>query len=316
MEFTQLILWTVFLFGSLFILVRGSSLFLVGAKQVGLSSGLSPFIIGVLIVGFGTSLPELASSIAGVLQGAPEIVVANVVGSNITNILLIVGLLSVLAGKILIAQDLIKTELTVFFIAAVHFVLALHDGWIDRLEALLLLGTFGAYLWYIFAGGENEEIKELQEEKRTAFSMHSVFLMLLGMAGVLFGAHFAVDMTLKVAEGLSIPVELVSILAIAVGTSLPELSVALQALKTKDTELAIGSIFGSNTFNALAVIGIPALLAPLPADTIVMEIGLPVMIAATIILFVIGLSRQIMRWEGVMMLLFFGFFLVKLSYFI
>ncbi len=140
--------------------------------------------------------------------------------------------------------------------------------------------------------------------------------MLLGMGGVLFGAHYAVEMTLSLANGLSIPVELVSILAIAVGTSLPELSVALQALKNKDTELAIGSIFGSNTFNALAVIGIPALISPLVADTIVMEVGLPVMIASTIILFVIGLSRQIMRWEGIMMLLFFGFFLVKLSYFI
>ena len=316
MEFTQLILWTLFLFGSLFILIRGSSLFLVGAKQVGLSVGFSPFIIGVLIVGFGTSLPELASSIAGVLQGAPEIVIANVVGSNITNILLIVGLLAFLAKKIVIEQDLLRTELTVFFISAVHFVLALYDGRIDTLEALLLLGTFGAYLWYIFAGGENQEVKELLQESRPPFTLNSVFMMILGMGGVLIGAHYAVEMTLSLAGGLSIPVELVSILAIAVGTSLPELSVALQALKTGDTELAIGSIFGSNTFNALAVIGIPALLSPLLADQIVMEVGLPVMIAATIILFVIGLSRQIMRWEGIMMLLFFGFFLVKLSYFI
>jgi cation:H+ antiporter len=109
---------------------------------------------------------------------------------------------------------------------------------------------------------------------------------------------------------------LVSIAAIAIGTSLPELFVSIQAMKSGDADLAVGNIFGSNAFNMLLVVGLPALIMPLPVDQVVMGLGLGILAAASIIFFVSGLARQIMRWEGVMMLLFFGFFLLKLSAFV
>ena len=162
-------------------------MFVIGAKQIGASLGMSKFAIGVLIVGFGTSLPELASSIAAVIQGNTEIVVANVVGSNITNILLVGGLLAVMSGKIVIKRDLIKTELPIFFIAAVHFIAILFDGYVDRLEAILLLGTFAAYIWYLFADAREDDSVELSKKsgRREHLQARSLAFVVFGVAAVL-----------------------------------------------------------------------------------------------------------------------------------
>lgn len=310
--------WLVYLAVAMFALVRGADTFVVGAKQMGSSLGMSRFAIGVLIVGFGTSLPELASSIAAVLDGATEIVVANVVGSNITNILLVVGVLATFGGRIVIKRDLIKTELPIFFIATVHFLAVLWDGTVDRIEALLLLGTFLCYLWYLFVEAEGEDRVDLIHENggRPRLEAKSVAFIVLGITAVLIGAHYTIEMVVNIATVANVPLGLVSIFAIAIGTSLPELFVSLQAIKSGEIELAIGNIFGSNSFNILVVTGIPALMSPLVADAVVMKLGIQVLLAASLIFFVNGLARQIMRWEGMMMLIFFAFFMVKLSAFL
>lgn len=314
MEYFQLLQWLVYLGIALFALVRGADTFVVGAKQMGASLGMSKFAIGVLIVGFGTSLPELASSIAAALDGATEIVVANAVGSNITNILLVVGILATFGGRIVIKRDLIKTELPIFFISTTHFLAVVWDGSVDRIEALLLLGTFSAYVWYLFTEAEGEDRVDLYKENggRPRLQAKSVAFILLGVTAVLVGAHFTVEMVVNIATMASVPIGLISIAAIAIGTSLPELFVSIQAIKTGEAELAIGNIFGSNAFNILVVIGIPALIMPLVADEVVMNLGLQVLLAASAIFFVNGLAKQIMRWEGLMMLIFFSFFMVKL----
>ncbi len=298
-------------------LVRGADTFVLGAKQIGARLGMSRFAIGVLIVGFGTSLPELASSIAAALSGNTEIVIANVVGSNITNILLVVGALAAIGGKVVIKRDLIKTELPIFFIATAHFLAVVWDGTVDRIEAFLLLGTFAAYMWYLFfeAGEEERSLLKSRNGDRDGFYISIAFLV-VGIAAVLVGAKFTVDMVVNIATALSVPLGLVSIAAIAIGTSLPELSVSMQAIKKGETDLAIGNIFGSNAFNILMVIGVPALITPLVADEVVMGLGIGIMFAASAIFFVNGLARQIMRWEGIMMLLFFVFFLLKLTIFL
>jgi len=318
MEWLQIALWTVYLVAALFTLVRGADMFVVGAKQVGASLGMSKFAIGVLIVGFGTSLPELASSIAAALDGTTEIVIANAVGSNITNILLVVGILAALGGRVIIKRDLIKTELPIFFIATAHFIMVIWDGTVDRLEAMLLLGTFAAYMWYLFVEARTEDSVELQKKggRRPRLEGKSIAFILLGVAAVLLGANYTVDMVVNIATEMSVPIGLISIGAIALGTSLPELFVSLNAIKSGDAELAIGNIFGSNAFNILVVIGIPGLITPLIADAVVMELGIGILLAASAIFFVNGLARQIMRWEGMMMLLFFAFFVLKLFTFI
>jgi cation:H+ antiporter len=318
MELLQLAQWTGILIGALYVLVRGADLFVEGAKRIGAHFGMTSFAIGVLIVGLGTSLPELASSLAAVLAGSTEIVIANAVGSNITNILLIVGVLAALSGPVVINKNLLKTELPIFMIATIHFILSVYDGVIDQIEALLLVGTLVAYLWYLFSPS-NEAKKQMEtneDETKGNLNTKDIVFVALGIGAVLLGAHYTVQMAVNIATGLAIPLGLVSIGAIAIGTSLPELFVSLRAIKNNEVDLAIGNIFGSNAFNILLVVGLPGLLAPLVAGEVVMELGLVVLIAASMILFVNGLARQIQRWEGVMMILFFVFFMVKLVQFV
>lgn len=313
MEFIQPI---AILFAALFALVRGADLFVEGAKRIGIALGMSSFAVGVLIVGLGTSLPELASSLAAVMADSTEIVVANVVGSNITNVLLIVGVLGVIGGPVVIDKDLLKTELPIFFISTVHFVFSVYDGVIDRVESLLLFGTFAAYMWYLFSPhNQAKDEMEVKNGDKKITIKHIVFVF-FGVVAVLIGAHFTVQSAVEIATGLAIPIGLISIAAIAIGTSLPELFVSIQAARSGETELAIGNIFGSNAFNILLVIGIPGLLAPLVAGEVVMHLGLGILVAASMILFINGLAKQVQRWEGVMMLIFFAFFLVKLIAFV
>ena len=197
-----------------------------------------------------------------------------------------------------------------------HFVATVYDGVVDRVEAILLFGTFSAYLWYLFSP-HNQARDEMEiKDKEKKIRIKDIVFVVLGIAAVLIGANYTVEMAVNIATNLAIPIGLVSIAAIAIGTSLPELFVSLQAARSGETELAIGNIFGSNAFNILLVIGIPGLIAPLHAGDVVMHLGLPILIAASFILFVNGLARQVQKWEGVMMLLFFAFFLVKLSAFI
>lgn len=320
----EIAIWLAVLGVALFSLVRGADMFVFGAKQMGAALGMSKFAIGVLIVGFGTSLPELASSLAAAIDGltnpdSTSIVIANAVGSNITNILLVVGILAALSGKIVIKRDLIRTELPIFFIATVHFLAVVHDGTIDRVESVLLLGTFCAYIYYLMYEAEGDDKVDLVKERtvrRPRLEAKSIALIVIGMIFVLLGAKYTVDMVINIATLANVPLGLVSIAAIAIGTSLPELFVSLQAIKTGEAELAIGNIFGSNAFNILVVIGASGLVLPLKADPVVMELGIGILLAASAIFFVNGLARQIMRWEGWMMLLFFGFFIVKLTEFI
>jgi len=309
--------WIIVLVIALIGLVRGSGLFVTGAKQVGSSLGMSQFAIGVLIVGFGTSLPEFASSVAAAINGSTEIVVANAVGSNITNILLIVGMLAVVGGDVIIKRDLLQTELPVFFISTTLFIAIAFDGSVDRIEALLLLGTFIAYVWYLFVeSGSDEPAETTKENNRPRIETKSIVYIVIGVTAVLVGAHYTVEMVVNIATALSVPVGLVSIGAIALGTSLPELFVSLRSIKDGETELAIGNIFGSNAFNMLIVVSVPALITPLVADEVVMDLGLKILMVASAIFFVLGLARHVMRWEGMMMLLFFLFFAVKLMNFI
>jgi cation:H+ antiporter len=309
----QIVIWTVLLGIALFILVRGAELFVDGAKEVGVALGMSHFAIGVIIVGFGTSLPELAASIAAVIHGTNEIVAASIIGSNVTNILFITGILAALGGRIVIQRDLIKSELPVFFIATMMFFLVVLDQWIDRMEALLLLGTFAAYLWYLFVEGRKQDSIELTEpgRHRRRVQVKSVVFIVLGMIAILVGAKYSVDMITNIATALKVPIDVISILAIAVGTSLPEVFVSFQALRVGNAELAVGNIFGSNTFNFLVVGGLSGILTPLKVGAVAMSVGIPVLIAASIILFVSGLAKRVMQWEGFMMLIFFVFFLIK-----
>ena len=140
--------------------------------------------------------------------------------------------------------------------------------------------------------------------------------MLFGSLGVLIGAHYTIAMIINIAGALAVPIGLISILAISLGTSLPELFVSLQAMRKGEQELALGNIYGACVFNLLVVVSIPALIMPLTADAVSMELGLGVLAAASIIFFISGLAKQVLRWQGMMMLLVYAFFIAQLLGFI
>ena len=316
---------------SLALLVKSADWFVESSEKIGLALKISPFIIGVTIVAIGTSFPELASSIAAVFKGATEIVAANALGSNIANILLIVGLSAVVARRLIVRRSLIDLDAPLLGVATFLFVFVMWDKKIVLGEGILLIFGFLIYLLYtIFQRREEEETPELVEvlpsrierRKREAKIEPSpkpeklnfkVFLFLiLGVIGLAIGANYIIESVLKLSELLKISTSLIAITAIAVGTSLPELVVSVQAALKKKYEIALGNIFGSNVFNILIVVGVPALIRPLIVDELTFGIGLPFLIVATLLFVISGISRRIHIWEGAMYLLLYILFIVKL----
>lgn len=328
----MLFFWLLVFIISLAVLVKAADWFVESAEKIGLAFKLSPFIIGVTIVALGTSFPELASSIIAVLKGATEIVVANALGSNIANILLIVGLSAVVARRLVVKRSLIDLDSPLLIATTVLFVFIMWDREIVFWEGILLILAFIIYFFSTISPKKEKEaltpeIVEIlpsrierrkeriaKETKKASKKLTpKIFLFLiLGMAGLIVGANYTIESVLKLSEILKISTSFIAITAIAIGTSLPELVVSVRASLKKKYEIALGNIFGSNVFNILLVTGIPALIKPLAVDELSFRIGLPFLIIATLLFVISGISRRIHRWEGAMYLLIYVLFIVKL----
>ncbi len=329
----MLIFWILIFIASLTLLIKGADWFVESSERIGLALKISPFIIGVTIVAVGTSFPELASSLAAIFKEASEIVAANVIGSNIANILLIVGLSAVVARRLAVRRSLIDIDLPLLASTTVLFGFILWDGKVNWQEGFLLLIAFLVYLFYTISQRGVEPEKPLPEEivpgeivevlpsrierRRVQKSVEKlnlkVFLFLMaGALCLIVGANYLIDSVLKLAEILKIGVSIITILGVAVGTSLPELAVSVRAAAQKKYEISLGNIFGSNIFNLLVVMGLPAMIKPLLVDTITFKIGFPFMVIATILLVISGITRRISIWEGAMFLLIYILFVVKL----
>jgi len=326
-----MIFWIVVFVVAVAALVKGSHWFLHGAERIGLSFGMSPFLIGVLIVGVGTSFPELVSSVAGVIKGIPEIVVANAVGSNIANILLVLGVIAVMGRKLEVSKNLIDLELPLLAISTVLFVGIVYDGQVHFLEAVMLFASYLIYLLYsIFSqGGETvgavmeHQTAKIQRMAREEWSGMSQFVyqlkarkdyvfFVVGIALVLGGAKYLIDAVIALSEIWNIAPGVISVTAIAIGTSLPELFVSGRAVLDGKSEVAIGNILGSNAFNALMVVGLPGLFSTLPVDPATLAVGVPMMAAATLLFVLSGISKKLYHWEGMMFLMLYVFFILKL----
>jgi cation:H+ antiporter len=330
----MLILWILIFILSLAILIKSADWFVESSEKIGLALKISPFIIGVTIVAIGTSFPELASSIAATLKGATEVVTANTVGSNLANILLIVGLSAVAARTLIVRRSLIDLDAPLLGVATFLFVFVMWDKEIVLGEGILLIFGFLIYLLYTIFHRKEEEKEGLESgevlpsrverreieakiekipEKASPKIGFKVFLFLiLGMVGLAIGANYTIEAMLKISDILKIATSLVAITALAIGTSLPELVVSVRAASKKKYEIALGNIFGSNVFNILLVAGIPALIRPLVVDELTFRIGLPFLVIATLLFVISGISRKIHIWEGAMYLLFYILFIVKL----
>ena len=329
-----LLLWIIVFIASLTLLVKSADWFVESAEKIGLALKISPFVIGVTIVAIGTSFPELASSLVAVFKGATEIVVANALGSNIANILLVVGLSAVVARKLIVKRSLIDLDAPLLTASTVLFLFVMWDRQIVFGEGILLISAFVVYLSYtIFQSREKEKTPELvevlpsrverrreeakikkQKKKivRPKLDFKIFFVLILGIIGLAVGANYTIESVLKISEFLKISTGLIAITAIAIGTSLPELVVSVRAAAKKKYEIALGNIFGSNVFNVLLIVGIPSLITSLKVDDLTFNIGLPFLIVATILFVISGISRRIHCWEGAMYILIYILFIAKL----
>lgn len=327
----MLLFWIVVFIVSLAILVKGADWLIVSAEKIGLAVGLSPFIVGVTIVGLGTSFPELIASFVAVQKGVTEVVVSNAVGSNIANILLVVGISAVVGKELKVTKSLIDLDLPLLAIGTVLLLGVLWDQQVTFGESLLMLVTYGIYLLYTVLHSDSENSGEITDilpsrekisdhasaHKNTSatiskFDKKDIFLLLLGAFSISVGAKYLIDSLVEISQILNIAPGVIAITAVSIGTSLPELFVSVQAALKKKSEVALGNIFGSNIFNAFVVIGLPGLFSTLTIDSQTFAIGIPTMAFATLLFVISGISKRIHKWEGAFYLSLYILFLAKL----
>ncbi len=314
----DLIFWIGVFVVSLAILVKASDYFTDSAEKIGLFFGLPPFIVGVTIVSIGTSLPELVSSIIAVLHGSSEIVIGNVVGSNIANILLVLGVAAIMIKKIQITYEIATVDLPLLMGSTFFLAATIWDGDFSFFEGVLCLVILVIYLIYtikVEKSGKDKVIdKELKDLKREKWSWKNFIILIASTIFIYLGAKYTVESVVRLSQPdmLNIGAEIIAISAVALGTSLPELMVTISAARKGKAEIAVGNVLGSNIFNALGVMGIPALFGVLIIPSSILTFGLPIMIVSTLLFYFITIEKTVTRWEGLMLLVFYLFFVGKL----
>lgn len=265
-------------------LVRGS----VGIAR---RMAIPPLLIGLTVVGFGTSTPELLVSVQAALRDVPDIAIGNIVGSNIANILLIVGLTS-LIWPIRVSGATLRRDTTVMVAAAVALVPLFAMGEIGRPSGGLLILALAGYLaWaYIQPGAA---IDDDGDRSVPASILVSALWVLGGLAFLMFGARFLVDGSVSIARDFGVSEAFIGLTIVAVGTSLPELATSIIAAFRRQSEIAIGNIIGSNIFNVLGILGATALITPVPVADRFLTFDLPIMIAASLALTAVLLTRSV-----------------------
>lgn len=307
----MLLFWLIIFILSLAILVKSADYFLLFSEKIGRALRIPAFILGIILVSIGTSLPELISSLVAAFKNVTEIVPANIVGSNIFNILCIIGLSSIFAKKIVLERDLINIDLPLLAsFTSLLVVITAWDGKITLGEGLVSLLAFLVYLHYAYQDRQRE-IDEAKEKNKEKLTLTTFLGLLLSGLFIYLGAQYTIKSTIKISELTGIGTSIISLIAIAAGTSLPELIVSVRAAMLGKFEISLGNIIGSNIFNGSLIIGVSSLVRPLIVTPDVLNIGLPFLIIATILFVFSGISKKIHNWEGALLLLIYIVFLAK-----
>jgi cation:H+ antiporter len=307
----MVLLDVILLVGGIVYLVLGGDLLVRGALGLARHTSISPFVIGLTIVALGTSAPELVISVYAALSGYTDVALGNVVGSNIANILLVLGAPALISTIVVDAPELKHQS---FFMIAVTllFVGLSMDGTLSSFEGLLLLGLLIAamltmYLFKIEAPGTDEidDADQLQRVLGLPFKLlAAIAFVVAGMILLPLGANLTVEGAVSIARALEIPDVVIASTIIAIGTSLPELSTTIIAAFHRSSDIAIGNVIGSNVLNILLVLGAAAALAPLPVPHSLIELDFWVMVAVALMLLIFVVNRwQIGRFAGCFMLI-------------
>jgi cation:H+ antiporter len=290
----------------LVLLVVGGELLVRGATSAARALGVSPLLIGLTLVGFGTSTPELVTSVTAALEGSPGIAVGNVVGSNIANILLILGIAAIIYPMAVNPKGF-KRDAIVLVLAALACLGVTLFGHINRLLGVAFVAALVAYVIYVYLQEKNQpdeqgEVKEHMAEaarpgpKAIALSLG---MAVVGIAVTIFGARFLVDGAISLASGLGVSDTIIGLTIVAVGTSMPELVTSVMAALKKQADVAYGNIIGSNIYNVLGILGVTAIISPIDVPQQIAAVDIWVMLGATALLVFFARSGfKLMRWEG------------------
>jgi cation:H+ antiporter len=316
----SLVLWIPVLAVSLAALVWAAGIFIRAAERIGLAFGLPPFLIGVSLIALGTSLPELVSGVTAVVNGASEIAVGTAVGSNVTNILMILGISALLGGGLTVDHELVSVDLPYLFGSALLLWMFGADGSIGWLEGLISLAALAAYL--VYAASTPEEpgttVAAAAAETVPAAPPEAARLparvwveLVLSAAVTQAAAWFTVESVVRLSEALAVGTAVIATTAVALGTSLPELVVSARSAREGRPELAVGNVVGSNVFNALGVVGVSALFGRLSVPPEMVTFTLPAMVGTTVLAFFVLQEREMTRWDGWLLLAVYAGFLVQ-----
>lgn len=300
-------------------LLFSARIFTKSAELIGQWIGLPTFIIGVFIVGIGTSLPELISGILSVRHGSSEILSANIMGANISNILMVTGLAVLIGQKnIQLGSFYIAIDLHFMFGAFLYFLMISYDGRIDFKESIVGLLLFLAYAFYLIKGHKEDESKigdnfkkEIESNPAKKFPLRSLLYLLGGGMGIYFGANYTVSSLGELAIAFNVPASLVSLTLLSLGTTLPELVVNILAIRAGNSEMAIGSVMGSCVFNTLMIPSIASWFGTIAVPDDLIHFSLPVMIASGLFFYLITQDKKISIWEGAMFFLLYLLFILK-----
>lgn len=302
----------VALLAGLILLVVAADKFVSGTASIARNLGVSPLLIGLTIVGLGTSAPEILVSAIASLQGNSGLAVGNALGSNIANIGLILGV-TALISPLAFHSTLLKRELPVLMLISIMCFLLAFDG-LSRGDSLLMLIVLVLFIGWLVGIGHREHNgmdvfeEELTEELPEMLASWKAWLFfLLGLIGLLLSSRLLVWAAINIAEAFGVSDLVIGLTIVALGTSLPELAASIASVIKKEDDLAIGNVIGSNIYNLLAVYSLPGLIRPGPLSFDVLSRDFPVMLGFTGFLFVLGFgltrSRRIKRWQGLLLVL-------------
>ena len=295
-------------------LIKGADFFVDGASSTAQNFKVSKMLIGLTIIAFGTSAPEFAVSMQSLAKGSTDMLLGNVIGSNILNILLILGIAAVI-HPIKIKDNTVKKELPLCLLISVLLVTVFADIYlsnalnnqITRSDAIVILLFFSVFIYYLITLAKQK--KETNEEKPKFKLSISLLLVLIGLAGIIIGSNMVVNNASSIAIKLGLSERIIALTIIAFGTSLPELVTTIVSSKKGEQDLLLGNIIGSNIFNACVVLGIPVAIYGNITPLSFNYLDLGVLILASILLFIFSeTKRNITRIEGVLMLLIFGIY--------
>ena len=311
--------------GGLLMLIAGASLLVRGASKLALSFGISPLVVGLTVVAFGTSAPEMAISVGAVLGGRVDLAIGNVVGSNVFNVLFILGA-SALIAPLVVNIQLIRQEVPIMIGASLLLLLLGLDGRVSWLDAALLLGMLVAYTGFLVVQSRRET-QAAQDEYTESFGpaaaatwdrspLVQIGLVVAGLGALVLGSQWLVEAAVTFAKALGVSDLVIGLTIVAAGTSLPEVATSITAAIKGERDIAVGNVVGSNTFNLLGCVGLSGLAAgadglPMAPSLLAFDIWVMLAVAlACVPVFLTG--REIARWEGAVFVLYYAAYVAYL----